>query len=235
VTSDALSGIRLDGRRLGEFAAMARRMAAPTDLEHALSVLSAGAQDAFMCDAVGILLVKDGRVTTAAATGPEVQRADELQMQSGEGPCLQAITHREDYLSDDLRNDERWPVWGPLAADLGWNSILSIGLIGGDKAFGALNLYSRQTAYFAAEDLGLGEVFSAQASVALAGARERDTLLRAVEARHLIGQAQGILMERYSIDAEQAFTVLRRYSSHMNRKLRLVAGDVVAHRKLPGS
>lgn len=98
-----------------------------------------------------------------------------------------------------------------------------------------MNLYSRRTAYFHPDDLGVGEVFSAQAAVALAGARERDSLLKAVDARHLIGQAQGILMERYQIDAEKAFTVLRRYSSHMNRKLRLVAEDVVANRQLPGA
>jgi AmiR/NasT family two-component response regulator len=48
-----------------------------------------------------------------------------------------------------------------------------------------------------------------------------------------VGQAQGILMERYSIDAGQAFTVLRRYSSHLNRKLRLVAEDIVKSRELP--
>ncbi|HEX8510033.1 MAG TPA: GAF and ANTAR domain-containing protein [Propionibacteriaceae bacterium] len=233
MSNEGLHSLQATARRLGEFAAMARGMAAPTDLERTLELLSNGAQQAFLCDAVGIMLVQAGKVTTVAASGPDVGRADELQTESGQGPCLEAIRRQEDFIVDDLRTDPRWPVWGPQAAALGWRSILSVGLVGGEKPLGALNLYSRQTDFFTADDLGLGEVFSAQASVALAGAQERDSLLKAVEARHVIGLAQGILMERYSIDAQQAFTVLRRYSSHMNRKLRLVAEDVVKNRKLP--
>jgi GAF domain-containing protein len=230
-----MSDAQITGRKLHEFAAMARDMATPADLSHTLDAVMAAAKRAFLCDAVGILLVKEGKVTTAAVTDAAVRRADDLQMECGEGPCLEAITQRQDFLSDDLRVDPRWPSWGPQAAELGWRSILSVGLFGGDRPFGALNLYSRQSAYFSPEDLGVGEMFSAQAAMALAGARERDSLLKAVDARHLIGQAQGILMERYSIDATQAFTVLRRYSSHTNRKLRLVAEDVVHNRHLPGA
>jgi len=233
VTSEGLYSPRATARRLGEFATMSREMAAPADLDHTLQVLAVGAQQAFLCDAVGIMLVNVGRVTTAAATTPDVSRADELQMSSGEGPCLEAIRRQEDLIADDLTVDPRWPVWGPQAAALGWRSILSVGLMGGANAIGALNLYSKQTSFFTIEDLGLGQVFSAQASVALAGAQERESLLKAVEARHVIGLAQGILMERYTLDAQQAFTVLRRYSSHQNRKLRLVAEDVVKNRRLP--
>lgn len=154
-------------------------------------------------------------------------------MSCGEGPRLEAITQRQDYVVDDLRLDHRWPVWGPKAADLGWRSILSIGLSDGRGMFGALNLYARTTAFFSSDDLSLGEVFGAHAAVALAGAREHESLLKAVDARHVIGQAQGILMERYNVDAEQAFNVLRRYSSHTNRKLRRVAEDIVTNRRLP--
>jgi GAF domain-containing protein len=202
-------------------------------LDHTLEVVMTSSRQAFLCDAVGILLVQDGRITTASATGPDVERADELQVECGEGPCVEAITRQRDFIADDLGTDSRWPSWGPRAAALGWRSILSVGLAGTERAFGALNLYPRQEAFFNPDDLALAEMFSAQASVALAGARERDSLLKAVEARHLVGQAQGILMERYSIDAAQAFTVLRRYSSHLNRKLRLVAEDIVTSRRLP--
>jgi GAF domain-containing protein len=230
-----MSDPQLTGRQLNEFVAMVRDMATPADLDRTLDLVLLAAQQAFRCDAVGILLVREGKVVTAAVTDPAVRRADDLQMESGEGPCLEAITHRRHFISDDLRMDPRWRCWGPQAAQLGWRSILSVGLVGGDRPFGALNLYSRQTGYFSPEDLGVGEIFSAQAAVAVAGARERDSLLQAVATRLLIGQAQGILMERYQIDADQAFTVLRRYSSHSNRKLRLVAEDVVANRQLPGA
>ena len=233
MTIDAIVGTA--DRRLAEFAAAARKMAKPTDLDHTLEVVIERVEQAFLCDAVGILLVDNGHITTAAASEPAVKQADDLQMSCGEGPCLEAITRRRDHIVDDLRCDSRWLRWGPKAAELGWRSVLSLGLRDDERTFGALNLYARQTSSFSTDDLALGDVFSAHAAIALAGARERGGLLKAVDARHLIGQAQGILMERFAIDAEQAFTVLQRYSSHTNRKLRLVAEDIVLHRKLPES
>jgi AmiR/NasT family two-component response regulator len=40
-------------------------------------------------------------------------------------------------------------------------------------------------------------------------------------------------MERFNVDADQAFAVLRRYSQDHNIKLRRVAEYVVANRQLP--
>jgi AmiR/NasT family two-component response regulator len=57
--------------------------------------------------------------------------------------------------------------------------------------------------------------------------------MRAVDSRKLIGQAQGILMERYDLDQDRAFEVLRRYSRDSNVKLREVAQLVVDTRQLP--
>ncbi len=51
--------------------------------------------------------------------------------------------------------------------------------------------------------------------------------------RTVIGQAQGILMERFAVDADQAFAYLRRVSQDTNRKLVDLAQDLVANRCLP--
>lgn len=59
-------------------------------------------------------------------------------------------------------------------------------------------------------------------------------LRAAVETRGVIGQAQGILMERFGLDADRAFGVLRRYSQDGNVKLRHVAEHLVVERQLPG-
>jgi AmiR/NasT family two-component response regulator len=71
------------------------------------------------------------------------------------------------------------------------------------------------------------------AAVAMASTREQDNLWKAIDARQLIGQAQGILMERFAIDADQAFTVLRRYSQDRNLKLNVVAQRLIETRRLP--
>ncbi len=79
----------------------------------------------------------------------------------------------------------------------------------------------------------MGQIFGGHASVALATARNEDSLRQAIDARHVIGQAQGILMERFDLNADQAFSVLRRYSQDKNLKLRAVAEEMIASRVLP--
>ena len=76
-------------------------------------------------------------------------------------------------------------------------------------------------------------IFATHAGIALAAAEARteahrvEHLEQALSSRELIGQAQGILMERERITANQAFDVLRRGSQHLNVKLREVAQRVV--------
>ena len=77
-------------------------------------------------------------------------------------------------------------------------------------------------------------IFAAHAGIALAAAQDRAQEARRAErlaggliSREVIGQAQGILMEREGITAGQAFDVLCRASQHLNLKLRTVAQDLV--------
>ncbi|QWC83942.1 ANTAR domain-containing protein [Nocardioidaceae bacterium] len=78
----------------------------------------------------------------------------------------------------------------------------------------------------------MAKIYGAHASVALAAAREGEQLRAAVDSRHLIGLAQGILMERFDISVDRAFEVLRRYSQTRNVKLRQIAAEVVERRGL---
>jgi len=71
-------------------------------------------------------------------------------------------------------------------------------------------------------------------SAAVARARVEENLWRAIQAWNLIGQAQGMLMARYGLTPDQAFTVLRRLSNDLNRKVSAVAEQLVSTGKLPG-
>jgi AmiR/NasT family two-component response regulator len=62
---------------------------------------------------------------------------------------------------------------------------------------------------------------------------ENEQLRIAMEHRTLIGQAEGILMERLSIDADTAFNYLKRVSSHTNRKVTEIAEEIASTRVLP--
>jgi len=111
--------------------------------------------------------------------------------------------------------------------------VLSVRLFTSATTVGALNLFDPEPCRFDADDVAVAHVLARHAAVALASTRQVEHLELAVDARKLIGQAQGILMERFDLDADRAFAVLRRYSQHHNIKLRAVAQRLVETRQLP--
>ena len=173
-------------------------------------------------------------VDTPAASDERARRADQLQYELSEGPCLDAIAEHETFYIDDLESDRRYPQWSRrVASEVGARSILSFQLFTSVDTLGALNLYSPHVAAFDELDLEEGRVFAAQAAVALQSARTEEQLRLSMHTRTTIGQAQGILMERYAISAERAFEFLRRLSQNQNIKLITVADRIVATRETP--
>jgi GAF domain-containing protein len=168
-----------------------------------------------------------GQLSTVAPTDPLLVDLDGAQYRLKEGPCFDAATHTDQVVSADLRSDARFPQYGQEAADMGIRSQIGVRLFDTPKSNGALNLYSTQAGAF--EDIeSLSALFANQAGVAIAYAHQIGTLQEAVQTRTLIGQAVGIVMERYDLSDERAFAFLKRLSSHRNVKLRLVAQEIVA-------
>ncbi|QDO87606.1 GAF and ANTAR domain-containing protein [Ornithinimicrobium ciconiae] len=188
-------------------------------------------------DAVGISLRQSsGMIETAASTGADVMRADELQYGLDEGPCLDSIRAAETYVAHDTRTDRRWPRWGPLVADLGFLSVLSVQLVNFEGVpLGALNLYARQADVYTEVDVDYALVFAHHASGAIEATREIDGLRTAMHSRHVIGVAQGMLMQRYGLTVDSAFEVLLRRSQETNTKLRDIANLMVTTGRIPDS
>lgn len=211
-----------------------RELAGEADLDAALKLIIDLATESIVCDSASITLrLSGGRFHTLAPTGENVRRADSLQYELNEGPCVAATWTDGMFLVEDLLNDPRFPNWGPRAAALGMHSILSLHLYTTKQSVGALNLYGTQSHRYTDLDVEMARVVAAHASAALARLRIEQDLWTAIDSRHLIGQAQGILMGKLDISTEQAFAVLQRYSKHTNRKLRDVAEDIIQTRKLP--
>lgn len=184
--------------------------------------------------AISLLYTGPLRIDTPAATSDAVRRVDELQYEHDEGPCLDAIREHHVVKSPDVRSDARWPRWGPAAAEeTGIRSMLCFRLFTHRDKLGALNLYSREVDGFDDDDREHGLAIAAHTSIAVAAAQEIEDLKAAIDTRTVIGQATGILMGRFDLDAPRAFAVLTRLSSHSNRKLRDIAHDIVATRLLP--
>jgi GAF domain-containing protein len=218
-----------------EFAEMARSLQDEPDISETLETLIAYARDCLSCDHAGIHLVRNREIETAAATDEVIHQADKLQTELGEGPCLQAIWDDETFVVGDTAADPRWPVFGPKAAELGLRSILSVRMHSGEQTLGAINFYCSAVREFDREDVTMAQVFAQHASVALATAKREEGLRMAIDSRHLIGQAQGILMERFELSSDKAFAVLRRYSQDNNVKLRELADQIVRTRRLPSA
>lgn len=204
-----------------------------TSTELTLETIVEWASQAVDCDNAGIFLLRGrGKVETVVPTTRAVSEAHELQLDLSEGPCLEVL--REDnvgaYIVGDTETDPRFPKWGPKAAELGLHSVISVALDAGDKSIGSLNVYSRQPHKFTREDLAVIDIFSHRAARALAVAQERVELVKALDTRKLIGQAQGILMERFDLDSDASFSYLVRQSQSRNVKLRSIAEWIVSNR-----
>ncbi len=171
-----------------------------------------------------ISLVRRRRhVDTPASSDGRAEHADRLQYELGEGPCLDAIWEQETFQIDDMTTSAHYPTWTRrVSEETAIRSSLSLQLFTDEDSLGALNLYSPAPAAFAAIR-GEALAFAGQAAIAVRSAQTEENLRAALDTRNLIGQAQGILMERYRLTAEQAFNVLTRASQESNTKLREVA------------
>jgi transcriptional regulator with GAF, ATPase, and Fis domain len=187
------------------------------------------------CTMAGIMLrTRRRRVQTVAATHEVVERLDALQERYGEGPCLDAAFDRENCVVEDTGNDGRYPRWSADARDLGIGASMSIRLHTETETLGALNLYADRAGAFRGEAADVALIFAAHATEAMSKARLVSGLRSALESRHLIGMAQGVLAVRYGLDYERAFEALHRFSNDNNIRLRDVAQQVLDLRALPG-
>lgn len=219
-----------------EFARISQELAAePDGVETVQRVVELAVKTVPGCGFCGISMrMSDGKIETPASTGEVVDQADQLQYELSEGPCLDAIWVDDTYVVPDLAGDSRWPAWGPRAAALGFRSILSVRLSTPTDLVGALNLYSADLDAFDDDAIVMAHIYAAHASNAIAATNQVVHLRTAMQSRHLIGVAQGLLMQRYSLTEEAAFQVLSRHSQNSNVRLRDVAAELVAEFKRSG-
>jgi len=213
----------------GRLADVARDVRSRADTPQAADEVVAAALDVVgRATGAGVTLTRPGRrLETVAASSALVRRGDALQYELGEGPCLDATWSEEQVYTGELADDGRWPAWAPrVAAELGIHSMLCTQLFTNEDQLGALNVYAAEPDAFDAEDREVMRLLAAHAAVGVAAAQEIDNLRTAIDRRTTIGKALGILMCRYELDDDQAMAVLRRLSSHHNRKLYDLAVEV---------
>lgn len=224
-----------------EFAELAVRLHDEATVVETVDLVVQYALKAVDCQYAGVMLVHRSpggnrgpdEVETAAATDPMVEELDRIQIECGEGPGLGAPGDGITLRVADTQFDLRWEKWARQVAERGIRSVLVARMSTGSSDLGTLNLFHAQPDAFDQDDEAVAAILARHAAVALAAARRAENLWLAIDARKLVGQAQGILMERFDLTADQAFAVLLRYSQNKNLKLRAVAELLVSERSLP--
>ena len=174
-----------------------------------------------------------GSIDTPSASHPDVHHIDELQHKLTEGPLL-VLRHDDTVISRNVETDDRWPRWGAQVADqYRVRSAMAFRLFTDGRTLAALSLYSEKPDAFTGDDMVDALALVGQTGITLAAALELDHMHAALRSRHVIGQAVGMVRERFTLTEEQAINVLKRLSSQQNIKLVHVAKQVVETGDLP--
>lgn len=183
----------------------------------------------------GLILLTGGKLIPQATTGPAPQLLDTKQQETGRGPCIDAAREQTLICINDLQRDPRWPEFSAEARACGVSSMLCAPLWVNKQTLGTLSLYAPQSAAFGEHDKRIIELFATLAALALAEAQRTEQLRAALLNRDVIGQAKGIIMERYDVGADAAFSTLKRVSQDQNMKLSEIARQITQIRELPGT
>jgi transcriptional regulator with GAF, ATPase, and Fis domain len=204
------------------------------DLGERLQILVDGAVDIVPGADCAAIVVPDGQqqLMARAVCGQLPPAVVRLQSDLGEGPCLSAVAQTDRVWVPDVARDPRWPRFASRAAALGVQSMICTPLVLGTTVLGSLSLGSAAVNAFDEESASLAAIFAAHTTTALAAAEGRRQLSAAISSRDIIGQAKGILMERYQMSADAAFAVLIRTSQNTNVKLHDVAVELCESRTM---
>lgn len=187
------------------------------------------------CDHAGVTLAIGGAVHGVACS-PVGHRADQLQHELSQGPVLEALCSREVIISRRLDHDHRWPRWTLSAVrDLGLASALALPHdLRGDGTV-VLSLYSDRPDAWCRSTVEVAQALAPTVLRLASDAMEISHLRRGLTTRSMIGQALGMVRERYGLEADDAFGYLRRLSQETNRKLSVIASEIVAGQHTTGA
>lgn len=200
-----------------------------------LTVITQGAIDIIPGAELAALVILAGprQLEACAVTGPLPPQIIGLQNEVGEGPCLEASKQQGVVWVADVATETRWPQFVAGAIRLGVGSMMCTPLVVENRIYGSLSLASASPDAFDEESQAMASVFAANITLALAGEEWRRNMTVALSSRDVIGQAKGILMERYRVTPDEAFALLVKASQRTHTKLRTVSDELCRTGALP--
>lgn len=179
--------------------------------------------------AAGVILTSGKRgFRSSAVIGSSPHVIDKIQEELVEGPALDCATNSQTIRVDDLAGDTRWPRFAAaVVAETPVRSMLSFQLYTHVQNWGALSLYSNRCNGFDGSAEGLGLILATHAALTLEAVQRNRQFRSALGSRDIIGQAKGILMERYDISPGAAFSLLTRLSQESAKPVVVIAKELV--------
>ena len=209
-------------------AELAKSSAKDSALENALStVVNAAVNLVDGVDYADVMVISEGRSRSVGPTVPLLIELDALQISLNQGPCLAAAVGGAMIRCTDLRDDDRWPMYASAAVAAGVQSMLSFQLLSDDNGIGALNMFGRAPRGIDPDAEAIGALLATLATVALMTAKSQQQFKSALASRDIIGQAKGMLMNHFKVDADRAFGMLRSLSQSNNEPVRFIAQQIV--------
>ena len=207
------------------------------DLVEFLQTLTHRAADLVGAAAAGLLLADErGRLEFMAGSTEDVRMVELFQLQTHEGPCLEAFRTAQPVINVDLGEaTERWPRFAPHALGAGYHSVHAFPLRLRHQVLGALNVFGgSKGGDFEDADVPIMQALADVAAISLLQERAihrgevlTEQLQGALNSRIAIEQAKGAVAQALDISVDEAFTVIRGFARRHNRKLTEVAHAAV--------
>jgi transcriptional regulator with GAF, ATPase, and Fis domain len=216
-------------------------LVADYDVVELLRTLVDNAVAIFDVDAAGIILVNDrGELEVLVSTSESSSLLGVLQLETGEGPCIQAYEERVVVTADSRDEMERrWPTFADAAERAGFDSVHSVPLRIRDTALGSMNLFRSTEGTLDPTDAAAAQALTDVATISIlqqrtadSAARVEQQLQQALDSRVVIEQAKGFIAHTLDVDMDTAFRVLR---SHARSHQQLLADTAraIVQREVP--
>jgi GAF domain-containing protein len=202
------------------------------DLLHTLVIECTAILDT---QAGGIMLADtNGELQLIASTSEKADLVEMMQLNAGQGPCVDCFATGEPVAVPDIDSAHQWPAFRQEALKQGFRSLYATPMRLRGEIIGTLNLMSTRVGNLNLLDAQAAQALTDVATIGILQQRlihERgivaEQLQRALDSRILIEQAKGVLSQMSNISVDDAFDAMRAYARTNNLRLREVADRIV--------
>ena len=205
------------------------------DLDEALRRIVQCTHDLFAVDGASLMMIDPDQLLRSVADSDErVGHLEELQVEHGEGPCIDAFDDKELIHAADLAAEKRWPSFSPAAVERGLRAVLASPIPYNQTAIGVVVVFSTDVHPWSPEGELALVAFTDLAALTIANTMQSEPrgelaeqLQRALDARVLIEQAKGARVAREGISPGEAFERMRRQARAERRRVVEVAREIM--------